>query len=123
MGGMSASAVQGLRVRSALNPALWLSAITTPTCLLAARYFGDAPWVRVVLVLAALVPPLTAAAIFVYFAIRKPEKLQSEEYQLRHETLQLIQVRATIGNIDAQAIQAIAGSPLHQLPAGEDKPA
>jgi hypothetical protein len=117
---VSDTAVRHLRVRSALNPALWLSAIATPGCLTGAYWFKGVPWIRGVLVVVGLIPIVTASAIYIYFALTKPEKLQSEEYQLRHETLRLIEVKARISPIDGEAIQAIASAPLHRLTPGED---
>lgn len=44
------SATKRLRVRSALNPMLWLCAIAMPVCFLGAYAFRDAPTLCAVLV-------------------------------------------------------------------------
>ena|ERR1017187_6341330 len=85
------SAAQQLRVRSALNPMLWLTGIVSPLCLAVAYAFRDTQTISWVLIFAAIIPIVVTCLGFAYFAITKPEKLQSEEYQLRHETLQIIQ--------------------------------
>ena len=84
------SAAQQLRVRSALNPMLWLTGIVSPLCLAVAYAFRDTQTISWVLIFAAIIPIVVTCLGFAYFAITKPEKLQSEEYQLRHETLQII---------------------------------
>ena len=42
----------------------------------------------------------------------KPEKLQSEDYQLRHEALGLIQQESGRGALDTVTVQAIANPQL-----------
>src|SRR2546426_10718744 len=88
------TAGQRLRVKSALNPILWLCAISSPMCIWAAYLFRETPAIRNAFVVASLVPIAVACLVFLGFAIFRPEKLQSEDYQLRHESLQLIQQKA-----------------------------
>lgn len=113
----SKQAAQSLRVRSALNPALWLTAIVTPTCLVSAYGFRDNVPIVVTLLIGALLPVFVACGVFVYFAVSKPEKLQSEDYQLRHESLQLIQAKTGTIAVDTTSITAIANPALPALPA------
>jgi hypothetical protein len=108
VGQIAQTAAEKLHVRSALNPALWLCAITTPTCLLFAYAFRDVPEVRVWLLAGGLLPIIIASIGFLGFAIFRPEKLQSEEYQLRHESLQLIQQKSGRLAITPASIEAIA---------------
>jgi beta-lactamase regulating signal transducer with metallopeptidase domain len=114
----AAAAAQRLRVRSALNPVLWLVGIGSPITLGAAYIFRDHPVVMGILVAVGVAPILTACAGFVYFALRKSEKLQSEDYQLRHEALQVIQERVGHGVIDVSAVTAIANPAVAALPPG-----
>lgn len=102
------TAAEKLHVRSALNPALWLCAIATPTCLLFAYVFREVPEVRAWLLAGALLPIAIACIGFLGFAIYRPEKLQSEEYQIRHESLQLIQQKTGRIAIATTSIEAIA---------------
>lgn len=108
VGQIAQSAAEKLHVRSALNPALWLCAIATPTCLLFTYIFKDVPEVRVWLLAGGLLPVAIACVGFIGFAIYRPEKLQSEEYQIRHESLQLIQQKSGRIAISPTSIEAIA---------------
>ena len=102
------SAAEKLHVRSALNPVLWLCGIATPTCLLFAYVFRDVPEVRAWLLAGGLLPIGVACIGFLGFAIFRPEKLQSEEYQIRHESLQLIQQKSGRLALAPASIEAIA---------------
>ena len=79
-----------LRVKSALNPALWLCAVVTVP-IIGFATFGDGPaWLLVCLVVLASIPLVLAAIGFVFFLLRDSDKLQSEEYQIRKRTLEMI---------------------------------
>ena len=110
----AASAAQCLHVRSALNPGLWLCGIATPMFFIAAYYFRDDATVRNCLLLGASLPVVVVCIVFVGFAIFKPDKLQSEDYQIRHESLTLILQKGGKVPIDPASIQAIA-NPVQSL--------
>ncbi len=76
-----------------------------------------------VLVFIGMVPIVVTCLGFAYFAITKPEKLQSEEYQLRHETLQIIQQKTGQLIVDPTSLTAITNPAVVALPlkAGDDK--
>lgn len=94
MGQSSFRAAQFLHVRSALNPLLWLTGIAMPVCLTFAYVFRDYPFFLYLLVIVGLLPIAITCVGFLYFAWVRPEKLQSEDYQIRHESLQLIQEKS-----------------------------
>lgn len=101
-------AVHRISVKSALNPMLWLCAIATPMCFFAAYEFQSNKTLSLVLIIAGLVPIGVACLGFAGLAIFKPEKLQSEDYQIRHETLQLIQQKVGRLTIESASLEAIA---------------
>lgn len=113
------SAVKRLHVRSALNPILWLCGIAMPILLGAAYAFRDVPSLRNFLIIASLVPLAVACGAFIYFAIVKPEKLQSEDYQLRHESLQIIQQKGGPVVIQPAELVAIANPEARRLGPGD----
>jgi hypothetical protein len=107
IGHFSMKAAQGLRVRSALNPSLWLCAIVTPFSLLVASCSATSLVIVTALVMA-VIPIVITSFGFLYFLVRAPEKLQSEDYQLRHETLQMIKVSEQPIAFDKVSIGEIA---------------
>ena len=111
---------QRIRVRSALNPMLWLCATMTPTLLYAAYQFQENRFVCIVLIISGLVPLSVTCCGFVGFAIFKPEKLQSEDYQLRHESLQIIQQKAGRMAMDSTSLEGIANPNQPLLEKGEE---
>jgi hypothetical protein len=108
LGRFSQNAAAKLHVRSALNPILWLCAITTPIFFTFAYLFREIPYISIILVLAGLFPVAIACFGFCYFALVRPEKLQSEDYQIRHESLQIIQQKGSRKQIPLDTIEAIA---------------
>ena len=108
-----------LHVRSALNPVLWLCAIVLPVCLIFAWVFRDISIIRNLLIIVGITPVLVACFAFIGFAIFRPEKLQSEDYQLRHETLQMIQQKTDSISIPLTSTEAIA-NPTAELPVDKE---
>lgn len=104
-----------LRVRSALNPILWLCAVAVPICFGGAYEFRDDIVIRDLLIVVGVFPVLVACWCSMYFALRKPEKLQSEDYQLRHESLQIIQQQGGEVHLTAASLEAIANPSVHAL--------
>ena len=101
-------AARRLRVRSALNPMLWLTGIGTPLCFGAAFLFRANTSLSAGLLTIGALPIVVTCAGFAYFAIKQPEKLQSEDYQLRHEAIQLIQTKGGQVAVDITSLEAIA---------------
>ncbi len=113
----TARAAERLRVRSALNPMLWVTAIVLPVCVGGAFLFRDHPVAVAVLIGCGVLTVVTTCAGFGYFAKTKPEMLQSEDWQLRHEALQMIQKQTGHETIDAASVAAIANPVMGVLPA------
>ena len=87
---MAAAGAQ-LRVRSALNPILWLCPTVSLPCLALAAYSSEPAWLRIVLTILGGAPIVAALWAFVYFARVDPRRLQSEDYQIRERLLESIQ--------------------------------
>jgi len=83
------SRIDTIRVTTAVNPLLWLTGITLPLCLGAAIFVPDRGF-RFALV---AVPAVAIVAVIVaYFLLlfRDPDRLQSEEYQIRQSELKML---------------------------------
>ncbi len=111
LGSASQSAALKVRVRSALNPVLWLAALMTPTCFGFALAFDGG--VRLAMIIFGATPIATACAGFAYFALCDPDKLQSEDYQLRKMALELIEEKGSRVPIEPASVEAIT-NPLHR---------
>ena len=68
LGQQSLTAAGKLHVRSALNPLLWLTAISTPVCLGGAYLFQESTFLAGLLVAVGLLPIIIACFGFCYFA-------------------------------------------------------
>lgn len=89
-----------LRVRSALNPVLWLCAIVTVPCAMSYSWSAEKPeWLLVL----AFAPVTVALFGFLVLLFKDPDKLQSEEYQIRKQSLELIQQKG-----DSMVISAVS---------------
>jgi hypothetical protein len=77
-----------LTVKSALNPILWLCAIVSIPGLIAIQFINPAPIWLVILVCG---PVVTAMLGFLILLAIDRDKLQSEEYQIRKQTLEYMQ--------------------------------
>ena len=110
-----------ITVHSALNPILWLS-VLTPICLSAAYAFRTIQPAMYILLALGSLPVVFGCIAFAYFAVTKPEKLQSEDFQIRHEAMQLIKQKGTPIEIDASTLDAITNPLAKELTAkSEDK--
>lgn len=98
---------EGLNVKSVLNPILWLCGITTPICFIAAYFFNDNSLIQNSLILVGSLPIVVGCFSFVYFSFKDPNKLQSEDYQLKHETLKIIQTKSISVEVDAISLERL----------------
>jgi hypothetical protein len=85
----AASRIEVIRVRSALNPVLWMSVPVPAIFLAAAWFFREQPSVAAVLIAVAALPVMAGVAAYFVLLFRSPDRLQSEEYQLRVKELNI----------------------------------
>jgi hypothetical protein len=124
------SAATRLTVRSALNPLLWMCATVGVTCFATAYVFRNDLFVKVLLVIVGVLPILITCVVAVFFAFCKPDKLQSEEYQLRQQTLSMIEEKGGRIKVDVVSLEQITNPPKpdhfneseleHKLPSPKD---
>jgi hypothetical protein len=79
-----------VKVDNALNPLLWLTAVVTPVSAVLAAFVANPALATAFLLLAAIPVALVALAYFL-FLFRDPDRLQSEEYQLKQQQIELFQ--------------------------------
>lgn len=109
---LTQAAAGRLTVRSALNPFLWLCAIVSPVCFLFAYFFRTDRTIALVLVAAGVFPVLFTCLVDAFFAVFKAERLQSEDYQLRSESLKILREKGGRLTLDPASLESIANPPL-----------
>lgn len=107
-------AVEQLRVKSALNPMLWLCGIISLPCFVLAWLTTGTQPLSTILTWVGTGPVVITCMLAIYFAIFKADKLQSEEYQIRHETIELIKQKGSLIEISPSSLEVIA-SPVHRI--------
>jgi hypothetical protein len=80
-------------------------------CFGTAHFFAGDRAICSLLVLGGLVPTVAAAAGFVRLSVTRVEKLQSEDYQIRHEALQLLGARERVTQSDVEVLKAVLSQP------------
>jgi hypothetical protein len=91
---------------SVLQPLLWLSfLVTIPTLILAT--FTTHEILRWILVIIGIAPPAAAIKAYFYFSKAGPDRLHSEDYQLRHQTLALIESKGGEIVTDTTSLEVI----------------
>ena len=112
------TAASRLRVRSALNPMLWLSGIISPVAFLFGYLFRGVEPICTIFVCIGAAPIAATIGGFFYFMIVAPEKLQSEEFQLRQQSLEIIKQKGSSIELSPSSLEAIANpaySPVREI--------
>jgi len=103
---LASHAIGKMKVSSALNPVLWLGAISIPLG------FGSAMLGTGIVQLAGLVLAFTPVVLFsigfLFFMVKSPEKLRSEEYELRKMALELVEEKGGRIAIAQASLEAIS---------------
>lgn len=104
-------------VKSALNPILWLCGIISFPLLSVAAYQGN-PSLWLIVIGAA--PVGVAIVGYLFLLLFDRDRLQSEDYQLRKQSLELIQEKGQPFPISAPSIESIS-NPRHTIRLPGDK--
>lgn len=94
-----------LQVRSALNPLLWLCAICTPLTL--GYAICSSGFMQMALLAIGGIPVISACGAYIYLMIVSPERLHSEDYQLKRQALQMIYEKGARAGVLASSVIAI----------------
>jgi hypothetical protein len=101
-----------LRVRGALTPILWLCAVIGAPCIFALSWGSPPAIINTILYLVVG----TAVFGFLFLLVFDRDRLQSEEYQIRSRTLDLIEEKGSRKAIDASTVAAISQTEFLALP-------
>ena len=102
-----------LRVKSALNPSLWLCGIVTVPGLGVVGMLGNEMPMLFQVVIA--LPVICTCISSLYLMIFDRDKLQSEDYQIRKRSLELVQEKGDRFPAMARTIEAITNPRTKQL--------
>jgi len=105
---------------NAFKPILLLCLIAIPSFLTAAYLFKDDAVVSHLLLVAAAIPMILACVVYACFAYYKPEKLQSETYQLRQQAMQLVEQKGKGFAVSPVSLEAISNPTVGLLGTGEE---
>lgn len=114
----ASEAMVKLRVRSALNPLLWLSGLISVPSIVACIYSTGA--LQVFFAALSALPPVAACIAFAYLLLKDPDKLQSEEYQIQKRVLDIIEEKGGTVPLLATSLEAIANPTLPRLGPGAE---
>ena len=106
-----------LTVRSALNPILWLCFIVTLPALVAIPFAG--PYTTLLTILS-VAPVSTAIFGFLFLLFFDRDKLQSEDYQIRKRSLELIEQKGE-KSVPATDIELTTNPEYLALPPAEEE--
>ena len=101
-------AVTQLRVSSALDPCLWLAAIAMPFGIAGA--VASRGLVQIASIVLVFLPVTLFVFAYIYFMVKDPDKLRSENYELRKTALGIIQEKGAQFPISDTSVEAIANS-------------
>lgn len=76
-------AASRLTVKSALNPALWFTAIMTPICFTTSLLFKDDHIIRNILISTGIAPIALVILAYIFFMLFDRDRLHSEQFQLK----------------------------------------
>lgn len=94
------------RIKTALNPLLWLCGLFTPIAGVLVYLLRDYAVFPYVFMVALCLPMLAILVAFFIFAFRDPDRLQSEEYQIRHQALRILHYHGQSSDVADVALDA-----------------
>jgi hypothetical protein len=105
---LTSGAIKELKVKSALNPILWMIGITSLPFIVAC-FLSTILFLKIFFAIMSAVPVFVGCVIFVYFALKQPEKLQSEEFQVRNQALSFIKEKTPTVVFHPDSIERVLG--------------
>jgi hypothetical protein len=103
-----------LHVRSALNPLLWLCAICSPLSF-SLSFFSEGI-LQILFFLVGALPIVCACGAYIYWMVKAPNRLHSEDYQLRRQALEMIHEKGVKVGVLANSVVAITNPNLPRRP-------
>ena len=102
-----------VKIKNAMNPIVKLMLCLLPFAT-GMMLFGGSTWVQVLGAVYSSLVVLVALGSYVFFMLTRPHMLQSEEYQIQRQALEIIQRQGIPGTVEL-----VSASPLPQIEATE----
>jgi hypothetical protein len=115
---MVGEAIGKVKISSALNSSLWLCAIITIPCLFSLAFAKEAFYTPIIILM--FIPISLYGISHLYFMVKDPDKLRSEDYEIRKQALSLIQEKGGRIPIGETSVVDIANPNYTPLPGRED---
>lgn len=103
-----------------MSPIIWLTGTAGPVFLGGAYVLKDVPVLCYTLTIVAILPLLAGVGVYLYFAICDPNRLQSEEHNLKAQLVSLIEAKGGAVVVNPVDLEAMA-NPFPYKPAIEAK--
>ena len=96
-----------------MNPCLWLCGIVSVPAIAASCFLTGS--LQIAALAIAAFPLLIFSIGFIYFMLRDPDKLQSENYQIQKRALELISQKGRSIRISPTSIEAITNPSYREI--------
>jgi ABC-type siderophore export system fused ATPase/permease subunit len=106
---------QRISVKSALNPALFLAAITLTGGIAGLVYFSSNILLTIFFMCVIAVPIICVCIAFIYFTFFHPELLRSEECQLKLEQYRMLRYKGGFREINPELLKVINNPVIAEL--------
>ena len=86
-----------VRVKNAMNPLLWLTAVASPMFLVGSVFAAKSgsDFLSIFFAVMSAIPLTLCSIAYLYFMVRDPDRLHSEEFQIKQRELILFQKHDT----------------------------
>lgn len=91
-----------VKVKNAMNPIVKMLLCVVPLTV-GMMFWGDT-WVKVIGAAAFGIFVIAAIGAYVYFMLKNPQMLQSEEYQIQRQALEIIQQQGIRGTVELVSV-------------------
>lgn len=92
-----------VKVKNAMSPVVKMLLCLLPFAT-GMVLFGDSTWVRVLGAIFSSLVVLVSLGSYVYFMLTNPQMLQSEEYQIQRQALEIIQQQGIHGTVELVSV-------------------
>ena len=98
-----------VKIKNAMNPIVKILLCLMPFAV-GAMLLGKETWIQVLGAVFASLVVFVALGAYIYFMFKNPQMLQSEEYQIQKQALEIIQQQGIAGQVELVCTPALASA-------------